>query len=257
MSGNTAGLAMAWSVAHVHHCQCHGFGWGRGPFSPGDALFGAAIPCICKRDAIAREQAEALRKDSGLGDAELERWTFETFKPSLARCLEGMSRRETTTEMEAVLGRCVAFAEAPKGWLVLQGDYGTGKTHLAFAIAGYQLAMGRGVFAHTLADMLDLMRSGAKLSDGSYERWLETFKEVPLLVIDDLGVQQETQWTDQVIFQVLNHRYSKRLPLVITTNMDLRQEGGRLVSRMLEGADKPGGWSTVVSMPCGDFRRKR
>jgi DNA replication protein DnaC len=88
---------------------------------------------------------------------------------------------------------------------------------------------------------------------------MESLKDVGLLVLDDLGTERATEWAAQALFQIVNHRYSKRLPLVVTTNLsveDARRMDARLVSRLLEGANQEGGWTRVLTMPCADFRRK-
>src|SRR5512139_409502 len=110
--------ALAWSIAHIKHCQCGGVGWGRYPFPVGHALFGAAIPCVCNRDSLARKEAERLQSASGLGDAELREWTFETFRPSLSRPRESATHRDTTVKMSGVLDICQQYASDPRGWLV-------------------------------------------------------------------------------------------------------------------------------------------
>jgi len=119
------------------------------------------------------------------------------------------------------------------------------------------MGRGRSVYAHTTPDLLDKLRQG--YNDGSYDNWLESLKSVDLLVLDDLGTERATEWAAQALFQIVNHRYSKRLPLVVTTNLsveDARRMDARLVSRLLEGANQEGGWTRVLTMPCADFRRK-
>ncbi len=251
-----AALALAWSVNHVTRCSCGGVGYGRYQFPIGHALFGAAIPCICQRDNIARQQAERLRGASGLSDIELMRWTFESFDPAASRA-NGLGRAETAKEMRSILDVCRDYAEHLDGWLVLTGSVGTGKTHLAYAIAGAVMGRGRSVYAHTTPDLLDKLRSG--YNDGTYDEWMESLKDVGLLVLDDLGTERATDWAEQALFQIINHRYSKRLPLVVTTNLnvtDAKRMDARLVSRLLEGANQTDGWTRVLTMPCADFRRK-
>ncbi len=251
-----ASLALAYSVNHVTTCCCNGAGYVRLNVPVGHKLFGAAIPCICQRDEIARKQAERLRAASGLSDVELSRWTFSAFDPAASRP-NGAGKQETIAAMRAILDDCMAYACDPSGWLILRGSVGTGKTHLAYAIAGAVMGRGRSVYAHTTPDLLDKLRQG--YNDGSYDNWLESLKSVDLLVLDDLGTERATEWAAQALFQIVNHRYSKRLPLVVTTNLsveDARRMDARLVSRLLEGANQEGGWTRVLTMPCADFRRK-
>jgi DNA replication protein DnaC len=43
-------------------------------------------------------------------------------------------------------------------------------------------------------------------------------KRVMVLVIDDLGQEKQTEWTRQILYDVVNYRYEHRLPIIITTN---------------------------------------
>lgn len=252
-----AALALAYSVNHIKTCCCGGTGYVRLNVPVSHKLFGAAVPCVCQRDHIAKQQAERLRGASGLSDAELWRWRFDTFEPGAAR-VNGLSKAETITAMRAILDACRDYAADPRGWLVLQGNVGTGKTHLAYAIAGAVLGRGGDVYAQTTPDLLDTLRSGYK--DGTYDAWMDTLKNVGLLVLDDLGTEShpDSGWVDQALFQIVNHRYSKRLPMVVTTNLSVpeaKRMDARLVSRMLDGANREDGWTRVLTMPCADFRR--
>ena len=249
-------MALAWSVEHIKTCGCGGYGYVRVDFPVSSKLFGAAIPCVCRRDNIAKANAERLRAASGLGAVELDRWTFQSFDPMASRT-NGASKTDTYKAMRIIFDECQRYADDPRGWLILQGGVGTGKTHLAYAIAGAVMGRGRSVYAHTTPDLLDKLRSG--YNDGTYDEWMESLKDVGLLVLDDLGTERATDWAEQALFQIINHRYSKRLPLVVTTNLsveDARRMDARLVSRLLEGANQEGGWTRVLTMPCADFRRK-
>ncbi|MFA5053671.1 MAG: ATP-binding protein [Parcubacteria group bacterium] len=251
-----AAAALAWSVEHIRTCGCGGYGYVRVDFPVSHKLFGAAIPCICRRDAIAKANAERLRAASGLGAVELDRWTFQSFDPMASRT-NGASKTDTYKAMRSIFDECQAYADDPRGWLILQGGVGTGKTHLAFAIAGAVLAQGHSVYAHTTPDLLDELRKG--YNDDSYDARMDDLCNVGLLVLDDLGTERSTEWAAQALFQVINHRYSKRLPLVVTTNLkleDARQMDARMASRLLEGANLEDGWTRLLTMPCADFRRK-
>jgi DNA replication protein DnaC len=59
-------------------------------------------------------------------------------------------------------------------------------------------------------------------------------RQAELLILDDLGSENPSQWAGEKLFQLLNYRYSHRLPTVITTNVDLDRLDGRIRSRMLD-----------------------
>jgi DNA replication protein DnaC len=125
------------------------------------------------------------------------------------------------------------FAEDPEGWLVLMGDYGTGKTHLAAAIANYRASQGYPVMFVVVPDMLDHLRATFNpSSQTSYDRRFEEIRTAPLLVLDDLGSQATRPWVQEKLYQLVNYRYNASLPTVITTAEALDEMDPRLRARM-------------------------
>jgi DNA replication protein DnaC len=116
----------------------------------------------------------------------------------------------------------LSFAEHPQSWLVLQGGYGCGKTHLAAAIAHQREESGDRVFFALVPELLDHLRATfAPTSDITYDKLFEHVRTAHLLVLDDLGSENGTAWAIEKLFQLFNHRYINRLPTVITTNAGL------------------------------------
>ncbi|MBV7329391.1 ATP-binding protein [Chloroflexi bacterium TSY] len=110
------------------------------------------------------------------------------------------------------------FADEPEGWLVLTGDYGCGKTHLAAAIANHQFArsLGSATFV-VVPDLLDHLRATfSPMSNTPYDRRFDEIRKAPLLILDDLGTESATPWAKEKLFQILNYRYNAKLPSVIT-----------------------------------------
>jgi DNA replication protein DnaC len=67
-----------------------------------------------------------------------------------------------------------------------------------------------------------------------YDETFERIRSVPLLILDDLGAENPSSWALEKLFQLLNHRYSHRLPTVITTNANLDRLDPRIRSRLLD-----------------------
>ncbi len=239
----------------IRECHCGGVGFVRLPFPPGHPLFGEAIPCLCWREEAARRRARIMRERAGL-KAVGECYTFETFDPM--RCVPlAEDGPRVQQEMARVKLDCMLYANALNGWLVLAGVYGSGKTHLAYAIANRALENGTDVLLGTCADLLDALRKS--FQDNTYSETFDTMKNVRLLVIDDLGAQSPTPWVNEKLLQVINYRLEARLPLVVTTNVDLRKRDQtaidpRLVSRLMSGTGVDGGWTRYIILPAGDFR---
>ena len=127
------------------------------------------------------------------------------------------------------------FARSPEGWLIFQGVNGCGKTHLAAAIGNHRQAQGEAVFFVVVPDLLDRLRSSfSPESKIPYDRFFEKIRETPLLILDDFGEQSATPWAQEKLYQLMNHRYNARLPMVVTTCLSLDEIETRISSRMVD-----------------------
>jgi DNA replication protein DnaC len=204
------------------------------------------IPCQCIEREPEEERLLRLRRDSG--DLELELLRNMSFENFDCRRLNLPIDQQENLERAFKIAR--SFAEAPEGWLVLQGPNGCGKTHLAAAIANYRLKRGEPVFFAVVPDFLDHLRSTFHPdSKVSYDELFETVKNAPLLVLDDFGEQASTPWAQEKLYQVINYRYNARLPTVITTCLSLEEIETRISSRMIDPKV-----STVFGIIAPDFR---
>ena len=116
----------------------------------GDPNFNRIVPCRCTEAKLAAEHPRGLRSVSNLGA--LERMTFDEFVSDPVGLPEA-SRHSLRQAYEISL----AYARDPHGWLVLQGGYGSGKTHLAAAIANYRVGLGSAVLFVVVPDLLDYL----------------------------------------------------------------------------------------------------
>ena len=95
-----------------------------------------------------------------------------------------------------------AMPATPHGWLVLLGGYGAGKTHLAAAIANQRVKLGHPVLFVVVPDLLDYLRATfSPSSDAGLDERMETIREIPLLILDDLGAHNSTPWAQEKLFQ--------------------------------------------------------
>jgi DNA replication protein DnaC len=158
------------------------------------------------------ERVGRLQRYSNLGP--LIRLTFDNSNP------KGRSGNPANEErFRRACEAANAFARKPDGWLVLVGPSGSGKTHLAAAIANQCVASGHPVLFIVVPDLLDHLRASfSPSSDITYDELFEQVRNVPLLILDDLGSQSSTPWAKEKLYQIVNHRYNARLPTVVTSN---------------------------------------
>jgi DNA replication protein DnaC len=205
---------------------CKGAGYLLKDVPVGDPDFGRLYPCSCKVEELRHKQAQALREVSNLEN--LAHMTFATFIPE-GNALNPDQQRNLRLAYEYAAN----YARNPQGWLVLRGGYGSGKTHLAAAIANDRLKNGHPALFVVVPDLLDHLRSAySPTSDVTYDQRFEEIRAYPLLILDDLGSQSNTPWADEKLFQIFNYRYNARLPTVITTNCELEEIEIRIRSRL-------------------------
>ncbi len=208
--------------------HCHGVGYLRRDAEQGSPDFGRLDICSCRKNQVAQSVRERLYSLSHLD--ELKNLTFDTFQ---SRGQKGVGESQANS-IEWALNRSRQYAGKLEGWLLLQGGYGCGKTHLAAGIANFAVSMGVATLFLTVPDLLDSLRFSYDSEDTTFEQRFDEIRNAPLLVLDDFGTQNATPWAQEKLFQIINYRYINKLPLVVTTNLDMDEIEARIRSRLAD-----------------------
>ncbi len=207
---------------------CHGLGYLRLELPLNHPEFGKVHVCPCRQNDINAQVRQRLFSLSHLD--ELRHLTFENFKP---RGRVGLSPHQADS-LERAFNHAHQFSQTHDGWLLIQGPYGCGKTHLAAAIANHTAENGLPTLFITVPDLLDSLRFTFSDRETSFEERFEQIRKAPLLVMDDFGTQSATPWAQEKLFQILNYRYTNRLATVTTTNIPLQEIDPRIRSRLID-----------------------
>ncbi|MBK8986949.1 MAG: ATP-binding protein [Chloroflexi bacterium] len=190
--------------------------------------FGRAVVCVCRAAEEEMARQSTLLRLSQIGM--LKDCTFDTFLPD-GHGLTPDKQRNLRMAYDTALD----YAKNPQGWLLLKGGYGCGKTHLAAAVANHRLNMGHPVLFVNTPDLLDHLRATySPASDTTYDQRFDQVRNAPLLILDDLGTQSNTEWAQEKLYQIFNHRYNARLATIITTNEELEAIEIRVRSRIMD-----------------------
>lgn len=177
---------------------------------------------------------------------ELSDLTFESFQPHGRMGLGEMQ----ASSLERAFNQAQNYAQNLHGWLLLQGGYGCGKTHLAASVANFAVSMGVPTLFLTVPDLLDMLRFSYNNEDITFEERFEEIRSARLLVLDDFGTHNATPWAQEKLFQIINYRYINQLATVVTTNLSLDEIEARIRSRLQDPE-----LVTAVRIQATDYRR--
>lgn len=207
---------------------CNGLGVVKYAVTPDDRRFGKLFRCPNNPIEDDTDRQSRLRQISNL----------EAFKDKTFRNFEVENPTYSPVELESLTmarGTVESYAKDMQGWLLLQGAFGTGKTHLAAAVGNERLRYGDVVIFITTPDLLDHLRGTyAPGSSIAYDELFDRVRNAELLILDDIGTENPSEWAREKLFQILNHRYTHRLPTVITTNIPVEDLDPRIASRMMD-----------------------
>ena len=224
--GEVEYLPSAGMAGDINCPYCHGLGYLRRDLPINHPDFGKLQICSCRQGQVAQQIHQRLFSISNLDN--LHHLTFENFQP---RGRVGLGPWQADS-LERAFNQAQQFGQKAEGWLLLQGGFGCGKTHLAAAIANFAVGIGVPTLFITVPDLLDALRFTYDNPESTFEQRFEEIRTAPLLIMDDFGTHNATAWAQEKLFQILNYRYINRSPLVVTTNLLLEQIEGRIRSRL-------------------------
>ena len=205
---------------------CQDRGWFTADVPAGHNDFGQMNTCQCQQARMKESRSARLVRYSNLGS--LTRFTFEALDP-LGRANDAESR----TMFGDAFRTSVSYADNVEGWLVITGPNGSGKTHLAAAIANRCIERGHVAFFAHVPDLLDHLRAAfAPDADLSHSELFEQVRNAPLLILDGIGSQSTTPWAQEKLQQIFNHRCNARLPTVLTTTAAIGELDPYMSSRL-------------------------
>lgn len=183
-----------------------------------------SIPCYCRRGQEIEQHLEREAAWEATCPRRFRRFTLESHpnRPAVEQVTDWLASGEPQ-------GRAV----------VLYGSVGTGKTGLAIAALRELHLAGKRVRYGTVPDLLDGLRP--KRDEQKYDEVsMHDLQRIRVLLMDDIGVEKATEWQAETIYKIINGRYERELPTIVTTNVklpDLRNRiGERAMSRLTDDA---------------------
>ena len=193
--------------------------------------------CRCAAEKLEKEREEhrikeellniQKMKSAGLQDRAFYNYIFDRCDASQENAIYAKRYVEHFSEM----------VQAGQG-LLFWGNVGTGKTFLAGCIANALLEQKIPVLMTSFPKILNALGG---LYSSERNAYLRSLNRYTLLVIDDMGIERESQYTIETIYTVIDERYKSKKPFIITTNIQLEilkkpqdLEHARIYDRIME-----------------------
>lgn len=226
------------------------------------------LPGYCKEcwEDVQREQAiETEKARQAAAEASRQEYFRELFRQSQLgeRYIDcTFENFEEVPGTEVAYRQSVNFVEAfddganRSSGLIIYGPSGCGKSHLAASIVHELTNMGHAAVFQSVPELLARIR--ATYDHGSNSiipemEIMEGLQNCDVLVLDDMGAEKQTAWSDEKLYLLLDGRYRHRKATIITTNLEpkaLEQAiGSRAMDRLLE-------MNKLVKMSAPSWRRR-
>lgn len=197
------------------------------------------LPCLCRCD---REKLEAQKEEErkqdfaikvsnlksvGLTEPRFREWRFENDNGSTPKLDIARQYVENWKDMQQ---RNIGY--------VLMGPVGTGKSFFAGCVANRLMEQGIPVMMTNFSRILnELTKPYADKNE-----FISHLVSYPLLIIDDLGIERNSEFALEMIYNTIDRRYCIKKPLIVTTNLsyqdmtraDLDMDHQRIYSRLME-----------------------
>ncbi len=199
----------------------------------------------CRFNPLTGDFGRMFRK-SGLTKFQVQQ-TFKNFEVD-KNTLDLLNAREKAAQA-AREGSC----------LIIAGKAGTGKTHLAVAIAIFAMKQGKQAIFRVVSEMLNEIWE-AIATNGDFFGLMRTFKEAECLVLDDFGKENITNARISYLHEIVDYRYRHGLQTIVTTNAKSPEElshwsNAEFITPIISRLEEQGEWITITN--ADDFRSKK
>lgn len=201
--------------------------------------------CECFKKILTNIAADELNARSPLRLSSFESFRLDAYPNEIDKEF-GVNKRDI---MEQNFNDCVKFAEEFNGHgygLFMMGGTGLGKTHLSLAVANVLIKRGFSVIYGSTPELLrKLQKEQFSKSEKSGDDTMMLLTDCDLLILDDLGAENPSEYTASLLYEIVNARQSRSLPMIINTNLDENGLKQRYQDRL---------WSRMFSMQVLIFR---
>lgn len=189
-----------------------------------------------EREALYLRRIQSDKIQAGLGKRHIN-CTFENYITDTKQKETALTK--TKSYLEGVLNGAGAC-------LVMAGKVGTGKTHLAASMVNMMIESGKQCRLIKMSELIRTLKSSwSKNSQQNESDLIDFYSRIPLLIIDEIGIQFGSDTEKLLLSEIVDNRYQELLPTVLISNLDLegikqcigersydrlREDGGKVVA---------------------------
>lgn len=119
--------------------------------------------------------------------------------------------------------------------LFLYGSTGRGKTHTMYAITNVMRSSGDDFEIYSWVEALSTIKQNFNKSSEYTPHPFESpnFSKLKAIFLDDVGVEKDSEWSQEMLYIIINKAYTQGVPVFISTNLNIKEFGIRYGERIL------------------------
>ncbi|MGN0687177.1 MAG: ATP-binding protein [Oscillospiraceae bacterium] len=186
--------------------------------------------CGCFQKLMLGAAAEELNAVSPLRLCDFDNFRLDVYSDAVDNSLGTSPRAIMKHNLDFCKQYAAEFSNNSDG-IIMNGGTGLGKTHLSLAIADAVIKRG---FSVTYGSVPELLRTIEREYYGkSDEDTMHTLSLCDLLILDDLGAEMEKPLYTSLLYELINSRISRGLPMIINSNLSAQELQQRYQDRIL------------------------
>jgi DNA replication protein DnaC len=169
----------------------------------------SAAPCKCQE----AKRYRLILENCGISEAFLKK-SFSNYTP------KNIAQREAKETAQAYAKDFQTIRNERNNSIAFLKQVGAGKTHLSIAICNTLMEQGIGVRYMQYREVITRLKQNMT-DEAYYQNEMHKYKECPVLLIDDLYKGKTTESDINLVYEIINHRYLKGMPIILSCEYDM------------------------------------
>jgi DNA replication protein DnaC len=169
----------------------------------------SAAPCKCQET----KRYKQILENCGISEAFLKK-RFDNYIP------KNQAQKEAKATAQQYVKDFQYIRNERNNSIAFLRQVGAGKTHLSIAICNKLMEQGVGVRYMQYREVITHLKQNM-VDEEFYQREMNKYKNAPVLLIDDLYKGKTTESDINLVYEIINHRYLKGMPIILSCEYDM------------------------------------